>query len=115
MNNINKSLEALDKLFSKLSDEELGAIFNEIDSMDSVGPTISQYFENFENQFEAIFFDTPIVISHPISYLKNIKYLQNKEQFQSSFEIAFHKPMNCEITFFDVLQDNIECEILLAA
>lgn len=115
MNIINKSLIALDNLLNKISYAELDAIINEIDSIDAVGPTISQYFENFDSQFEPIFFNIPQVITHPVEYLKKIKYPQSKEEYKSSFDINFHKPLNCEISYNDDLQDNFDTVILIAA
>ncbi len=115
MSGISKSLTALDNLLDRLTDAELNVIVAEVDSLDAVGPTISQYFEKFDSQFTSLFFEEPISLSHPIEYLKNIKYSQNSDFWQSDFDIKFYKHLQCEIVYSDEIQESFETEFLIAA
>lgn len=51
MNNLEKSLIALDNLLNTISKDEMDKIVAEIDGMSATGPTVFEYLEEFESQF----------------------------------------------------------------
>lgn len=52
---IDESLEALNKAFNEMSESDMNALINRVDAMPFEGPTINEYFDNFDSNFIDIF------------------------------------------------------------
>jgi len=52
MDNREKSLLALKSLLASMDKEKLNEIVSEIDQLNFEGPTIDQYFKDFESQYD---------------------------------------------------------------
>ena len=51
MEHITKSLSAINRAFATLGKERITTIVNEIDSLEIKGPTVQEYFCDFESHF----------------------------------------------------------------
>ena len=97
MNTVEKSLQALDYLLKNISKAEMDGIIAKINGMSAVGPTVSQYFEEFDSHYKPIFndnsgwviFDTPslntLQYPEPILMEEQLIELKNKPPYNFEF------------------------------
>lgn len=69
MNTIEKSLLAIDKLYARLSEEELDLIIAKTDAMPAIGPTVREYLKDFNSFFVNNF---PINTNKSSNYYKHL-------------------------------------------
>lgn len=83
MNTLDKSLLALDNLLENISKEEMDRIVAEIDGMSATGPTVFEYLEEFENQYQVIYNDNDCWVIDSTPDLNTLNYsepIQMQEQ-----------------------------------